>query len=111
MPDRRDLVARLADACLHGDVAALEAVLTTDAVAVCDGIGLLPVRGAADVARLLTRLTGGGADLTSESVNGTPGLALRRAGRVVAVAAVQPAGDRIATVWIVLNPAKLSGWN
>nr|BFE74001.1 hypothetical protein GCM10020092_073020 [Actinoplanes digitatis] len=107
-----------AEACRRGDVAALRAALAADAVAECDGGGVVPaavdpVRGAGDVARLVAVLlhTRPDTELTVESVNGRAGLALRRDGRAVAVVAVEVAGGRVAVLWVVLNPAKLSGWH
>ena len=112
MPD--DVVGRLAAACHTGDVSAIEALLDPEAVAVCDGGGRVPapigpVRGADDVARLLHTLLAGRA-LTVASVNGSPGLVIRQAGRAVAVIAVSGDEDRATALWIVLNPAKLRGW-
>jgi hypothetical protein len=113
MPDARDVVIRrLAVACRTGGVAAL---LTPDAFAVCDGGGhvaapVLPLRGAVEVAWLLQALLPGN-DLTVESVNGQPGLVLRRAGRAVAVIAVTCDRDLVTSLWVVLNPVKLRTWH
>ncbi|GIF62112.1 hypothetical protein Ais01nite_01470 [Asanoa ishikariensis] len=119
MLDRHDdVVRRLATACAQGDVAALRAALATDVVAVCDGGGLVPaalgpIYGADDVAELLSVLLCGrpATELTVEAVNGRAGLALRDAGRALAVVAVKVAELRVAYVWIVLSPAKLRGWH
>jgi RNA polymerase sigma-70 factor (ECF subfamily) len=120
MLDRHDeLVRRLVGACRESDVAALHGALAADAVAVCDGGGLVPaeprpVRGAAAVARLLVALLcdrADAAELTIESVNGRAGVALRRDGRAIAVVAVRVAGTGIAFLWIVLSPAKLRRWH
>jgi len=118
MPGRPDdVVRRFATACRRADVAAIRAVLAADAFAVCDGggvvpAGLGPVHGAEDVAALAAVLLGGQPDgeLTIEAVNGHAGLALRRAGRAVAVAALRTADGKVTAVWIVLNPAKLRAW-
>ena len=115
-PAHDDVVRRLAAACHTGDVTAIEAVLDPDAVAVCDSGGrvpapIRPVRGAAEVARLLGVLLLPGADLTVESVNGHAGLVLRQTTRAIAVIAVSYDEERAAALWIVLNPAKLSGWH
>nr|BFE55485.1 hypothetical protein GCM10020063_000110 [Dactylosporangium thailandense] len=67
------------------------------------------MHGAARVAWLLRALLAGN-DLTIESVDGSAGLAIRRAGTAVAVIAVSRHEDRATTLWIVLNPAKLRGW-
>ncbi|MFF5232292.1 siderophore-interacting protein [Dactylosporangium sp. NPDC000521] len=90
-------------------------MLDPDVVAVCDSGGrvpapIYPVHGAAEVAWLLCALLPG-ADLTIESVNGRAGLAIRRAGAAVAVIAVSCDEGRAATIWVVLNPAKLRGWH
>jgi RNA polymerase sigma-70 factor (ECF subfamily) len=120
MPDLHDdVVWRLVEACRCGDLDAFRAALTPDAVAVCDGGGVVPaalgpVRGADDVADLATALLRcgqPGAELTVEAVNGRPGLALRRAGQAIAVVAVTVDGTEAAALWIVLNPAKLRGWH
>ena len=119
MPDRHDddVVRRFAEACRAPDIAVVSALLDPGAVAVCDGGGAVPApaltHGAEDVARLVTVLLGGReeTELTLESVNGRTGLALRRAGRADAVASVVVADAKVAVVWIVLNPAKLSGWH
>ncbi|HEV7711778.1 MAG TPA: siderophore-interacting protein [Asanoa sp.] len=119
MLDRHENAVRgLADACRLGDPAALRTALETDAVAVCDGGGSVPgppgsIHGAADVADLVADLLCGrpGTELTIEAVNGRAGLALRRGGQALAVIAVKSAGARVAALWIVLNPAKLTGWH
>ncbi len=119
MRDRHDdAVRRLAEACRRGDVAALRAVLAPGVVAVCDGGGTVPaptvpVDGAEDVAGVVVaRLCGRpGIELTVEPVNGRGGLVLRRAGRAVAVVGVGSSGAGVVVLWIVLNPAKLRGWN
>jgi hypothetical protein len=113
MPDAPDdVVHRLAQACRTGDVVAH---LSPDAVAVCDGGGhvpapVLPLHGAAEVAWLLQALLPGN-DLTVESVNGHPGLVLRRAGRAVVVIAVTCDRNLVTGLWVVLNPAKLRAWH
>jgi hypothetical protein len=115
-------VDRLADACRSADAGSLRAVLAPECAAICDG-GVLPaVHGAGDVAELLLALCAGlpgrekaarrpGEELTIESVNGRPGLALRRSGTAVAVLAATVEEERITALWIVLNPAKLTGWH
>lgn len=118
MPGRRDdFVRRFADACRHGDFDELRAALAADATAVCDGGGAVPaigtVHGAEDVAQLAAALLCGrpGAELTIGAVNGRAGLALRGAGRAIAVVAVETADTGITVLWIVLNPAKLLRWH
>jgi hypothetical protein len=119
MLDRHDdIVRRFAEVCQLGDVAALRAALEPDAIAVCDGGGLVPaalgpVHGAEDVAQLVAVLLCGQPDteLTVEAVNGRAGLALRRGGQAIAVVAVKEVDASVAVLWIVLNPAKLRGWH
>jgi hypothetical protein len=119
MLDRLDDVVRgFAEACRQGDIAALRAAMAADAVAVCDGGGLVPAatgsaHGAEDAALLAAIVLCGrpGTELTVESVNGSAGLALRQDGRAVAVVGVQTAGTEVTALWIVLNPAKLHRWH
>ncbi|BCJ47515.1 hypothetical protein GCM10010168_18730 [Actinoplanes ianthinogenes] len=114
-----ETMLRLAGACVAGDLGTVEALLAADAVAVCDGGGLVPaatgpVRGAGEVALLLIGVLGRpGTDLSVEDVNGRPGLVLRRRdGTAVAVVAAARCGaTRLTTLWMVLNPAKLHGWH
>lgn len=114
---RENVVRGLAEACRSGDGATLRAVLTTDVLAICDGGGevrspIVPVHGAADVCRLLFALARRpGTEITLESVNGSTGLALRRDGRAMGVIAVHTTDTHAAVLWIVLNPAKLHGWD
>ncbi|MEU4476292.1 hypothetical protein [Micromonospora sp. NPDC023888] len=68
------------------------------------------MHGAAEVVRLLRALLPG-TDLTVESVNGHAGLVIRQTGRAVAVIAVSCDEARAATLWIMLNPAKLRDWH
>lgn len=120
MPDQHDdVVHRFTDACRTRDDAALRATLDADATAVCDTGEILPqtaagpFQGADIVAQLITSLLDGqpGAELTVEAVNGRAGLALRRAGRAVAVVGVTAIEGKILILWIVLNPAKLHRWH
>jgi hypothetical protein len=113
-----DVVRRFAEACRTGDIAALWGTLDADAVAMCDGGGMVPaapglVQGAQDVADTVAVLLCGqpGAELTIESVNGRAGLAVRRAGQAFAVVGIGTADSKVSTLWIVLNPAKLAGWH
>jgi hypothetical protein len=119
MLDRHDnVVRRFAEACQSGDIAALRDALDADAIAVCDGGGVVaaplgPVHGAQEVVKLVAALLFGqpDAELTIEAVNGRTGLALRRAGHAVAVVGVGATASKVTAVWMVLNPAKLGGWH
>jgi RNA polymerase sigma-70 factor (ECF subfamily) len=68
------------------------------------------IRGAEQVANCVVELAGPDVVLTVEAVNGRPGVVLRTGGRVVAVLSPDVAGQKISTVWIVLNPDKLRHW-
>ncbi|GID30681.1 siderophore-interacting protein [Paractinoplanes brasiliensis] len=109
-------VRRLARACSRSDVTAVEACLAADVIAVCDGGGVVdvpaaPVRGAGEVAALLSGLLGRGS-LTVESVNGEPGVVVRSYGRTAfAVVAADCSPTGITALWLVLNPAKLTRWH
>jgi len=119
MLDRHDdVVRRFAEACASGDIAALDAVLEADVVAVCDAGGQLPaavrpLHGAGAVSRLVLALLSGQSetDVAVEAVNGRTGLALRRGGQAVAVIVISVAAEQVAALWIVINPDKLRGWH
>ncbi|WP_246606910.1 siderophore-interacting protein [Paractinoplanes toevensis] len=98
------------EACRASDLAAIRAALAAEVIAVCDGRGV--VHGAGPVSGLVAELLCGqpGTSLTVESVNGSDGLALWRAGQALVVVAVDVAAARITALWIVLSPAKLRGW-
>jgi hypothetical protein len=118
-PDVVDpLVCRFALACTTGDVRALRATLTDDVVLITDTGGNLrtsphPLRGAEVVAPYLTTLLARrpGTQLTTETVNGRPGLVLRHTTRAIAVIALTTTSTRITTVYLVLNPRKLTPWH
>ncbi len=97
------MVREFAAACARGDVSAAERLLHPDAAAVCDGFPIPVGSGAAEVARLAVLLLSGqpGTALTVGSVNGEPGMVLRRGGRAVT----------IAVLWFVLAPEKSTSWN
>ncbi|MFI1097582.1 RNA polymerase sigma factor SigJ [Streptomyces sp. NPDC020917] len=99
------------------DIAALVDLLAPDATATGDGGGLVtavlrPVEGAAAIARFYLERPGPAAGLAFVecTVNGQPGLAVRRGGVTVSVMAFAVAGDRIQHIWAVLNPDKLRPW-
>ena len=119
----RPLVDRFLMALAGGDVAAVTALLTDDAVLVSDGGGVVsaarrPVAGADRVARFLCGLaarytTGLAVDV--EQVNGALAVVARREGQVVQVVTFDVAFDaafhavdaRVRSIQIVSNPAKL----
>ncbi|TDD30023.1 hypothetical protein E1218_02545 [Kribbella turkmenica] len=112
------LVHRFALACTLGDVPGLRATLAGDVTLITDTGGHLrttphPMQGADQVAThaatLLTRHPG--THLSTEPVNGHPGLILRQAARAVAVITLTTTPTEIETIYIVLNPSKLTPWH
>jgi hypothetical protein len=118
-PDVVDpLVGRFALACTTGDVPALRATLADDVILITDTGGNLrtsphPLQGADVVAPYLTTLLARrpGTHLTTETVNGHPGLVLRHTTQAIAVIALTTTSTRISTVYLVLNPRKLTPWH
>ncbi|MEO3873634.1 RNA polymerase sigma factor SigJ [Nonomuraea sp. B12E4] len=114
----RRIVRGFLAATLNGDVAALERLLADDVVAWADSGGTMtsarrPVRGRSTVARYLRGLSlrpeVAGLVLEVTEVNGETGVYVRgQAGTLVAVLAMEIAGDRVAAVRTVTNPAKLA---
>lgn len=108
------VVHRFAGAC--DDLNALEDLLAADAIVVSDGGGkvrtpVVPVHGATEAAHFVSALLCGQRNLAIEAVNGRPGLVLRREGQALAVISVTVDRDRVAAVWITLNPDKLRNWH
>jgi RNA polymerase sigma-70 factor (TIGR02957 family) len=95
-----------------GDLQQLLDVLAPDVVLLADGGGvvqaaLVPVVGADEVAAVLGRIAAV-ASLHPAPVNGYPALIVRINGEVDTVVAVRVAGGRIAGLYAVRNPEKLS---
>lgn len=112
---REALLARFLDAVGAGDVDALVGLLAADAISYADGGGKAPatprpIHGAAKVARLWAKLgtERGPYALRPVDVNGQPGVVGLQEGRVVTVLTLDVAGDRVQTVWAVVNPDKLT---
>ncbi|WP_318200030.1 RNA polymerase sigma-70 factor [Streptomyces sp. SCL15-4] len=97
-----------------GDLQGLLDILAPDVVFLGDGGGVAqaapePVVGAGRVARLAARLRRfGAAALRPARVNGCPALVLRLDGRVDTVIALHVADGRVAGLYAVRNPEKLS---
>jgi RNA polymerase sigma-70 factor (ECF subfamily) len=111
------LVAAFADAYRVADRTRLALLLAPDVRVVVDSGGIAGrAHGAAigvTAALTLLTVTLGAPDgllLEAASVNGRPGLRASRAGRVVAVIAVD-GGTSVDRVWLVTNPAKLRHWS
>ncbi|AMV27176.1 ECF RNA polymerase sigma factor SigJ [Gemmata sp. SH-PL17] len=118
-PERvSELADRFFTACRSGDVGAIESMLTSDATLFSDGGGKThaaprPVIGTRRIANLLAvvfrklRQLG---DLAPATVNGAPGMVFTIAGRPVEVLTFAAREDRVDTLFVVLNPDKLSRW-
>ena len=109
-------VDELVDLLARRDATALTAVLDPDVVLVSDGGGrvvtpLRPVRGADEVARLVSALVTADSVLTVEPVNGRPGLVVRVGGRARGVIALTLGSSGVTAIWLVLNPDKLVRWH
>ena len=109
------LTDRFVEACAGGDVNALLAVLTEDAVLVSDGGGNAraakkPIAGRDRVARFLLGITAqapAGFTVDVVSINGGAGVLLRVDGNPYVVVTVEGDGNAIRTVHIIANPDKL----
>ena len=113
---RRDLLDRFTAAMRARDEDTLLRLFTPDATWTADGGGVVfaaprPLVGVDRVVRLVLGLQRvyerHGAALEPAWVNGEPGLVLRADGRLAATFAIETEADRIAAVYVVLNPAKL----
>lgn len=101
----------------RGEPAALAAVLDRRVEMLIDGGGVVPAdpgpfRGPHDVAvKICDVLRNDPATITEREVNGQPGLALVRRGRVTAVVCVSVHHRHVTDLWVQLNPEKLRHWN
>ncbi|MEU9474530.1 RNA polymerase sigma factor SigJ [Streptomyces sp. NPDC048191] len=115
--EHRRLVEAFVAAARHGDVAALESVLSADAVAYADGNGMrgvarLAVVGAGRVARVsaFARRFFPGAEYGVVEANGRPGIRLVQDGVTVALVGVTAGPDGIDGLYWVLAPEKLRAY-
>jgi RNA polymerase sigma-70 factor (ECF subfamily) len=116
--ERRTLADRFLAAAREGDLDGLVAVLAPDAVLIGDGGGVArsiphPMRGAAAIARALVSFYGQvdalGVTLEPVWVNGHPGFrSLDPQGRIVNVVGLDVVDGRVASIYSMLNPGKLS---
>lgn len=111
------MLAAFMAACATGDLAGLERLLAADVVVISDGGGVVtaarkPVTGAPRCARMLVKLAAkGAAGLVPvlAILNGQPALLGRAAdGTIDTCITLTLAGDRIAAVYLLRNPAKLA---
>jgi RNA polymerase sigma-70 factor (ECF subfamily) len=112
---------RLADAfraaAESGDAAALMRLLASDATLYTDGGGkraaaLNPIRGADKILRFFAGIARKNSALASSryrpaTINGMAGFVLEEADGSVGTIAIEPAGGKIAAIYIVRNPDKL----
>jgi RNA polymerase sigma-70 factor (ECF subfamily) len=109
------MLRRFTAALAARDEQALLAIFTPDSVWTADGGGRTaaaraPIVGGPQIVRLVIGLTRTLKDFTMRVglVNGEPGLHVHVAGRLAAAMAVDLDGDRIAAVYAVVNPDKLT---
>jgi RNA polymerase sigma-70 factor (TIGR02957 family) len=110
--ETREALAALSHAVETGDPRRLLDVLAPDVVFLGDGGGVVaaaraPIVGAERVAHVLGRIPAT-ASLEPAQVNGHPALLVRIGGKVDSVVTVQIADGRIAGLYAVRNPEKLS---
>ncbi|MEV5719480.1 RNA polymerase sigma factor SigJ [Amycolatopsis mediterranei] len=110
------LVRDFKEAWAAGDIGTLIGLLDPAATLTADGGGrvraaIAPIEGGELVARYVAELAAfGGLTLEERTVNGRPGLVLRRGDELAAVYAFAVAEDRITHIWAVRNPDKLGPW-
>lgn len=103
------------EACRKGDADALFGLLKRDAILYSDGGGKVraainPIYGAERIIRLVLGLRKKGIGEVHGfpvEVNGTPGVAMTLDGRPYLIHAIDVEGDRIRTVYYVMNPEKI----
>ncbi|WP_242884197.1 RNA polymerase sigma factor SigJ [Actinomadura litoris] len=115
--EHRRLLEAFVAAAQRGDVAALESMLTADAVSHADGDGVkgaarTPVAGAERVAVLCSALPRFWPDADAEAVevNGAPGVLLSRDGTDLLLVTSSVSDEGIYELLWVMNPAKLAAF-
>jgi len=117
--EHRALVERFAAATASGEIGRIVALLSDDALLVADGGGVVrtvlqPLHGAQRIARFFHAIArqvethAARLDYLPVLVNGEWGLLRFFNGALHSVIAIETSGDRIASVSIVANPAKLA---
>ena len=110
------IVTRFINALAHGDEKELLGIIAQDAVLVGDGGGkapsiLNPVYGADRIVRFfmgVQRKNGRVFEMRPAIINSSPGLLTFRDGQLASVVSVSIEGDRIAAIYSVNNPDKIS---
>ena len=116
---RDRLLAGITAAAQSGDLAALEALLASDVVSLSDGGGIVsaarkPVVGRSNVARLVIGLLEKYSEGTSwlfTEVNGEPTILVVRDGLPLVVWQFDVGPEGVRTMFAVLNPEKLHGFD
>jgi RNA polymerase sigma-70 factor, ECF subfamily len=116
--ERRALASRFLAAAREGDLQGLVSLLAPDAVLIGDGGGVArsiphPMHGAAAIAKAIVGFYGQvdalGVTLEPAWVNGQPGFrTVDPEGRLVNVVGLDVVEGRVASIYSMLNPAKLS---
>ncbi len=113
-----DVVSDFRKAWAAKDIDAIVGLLDPDAIALADGGGrvsasLLPIEGAEQIARYYVDIVDRVPDdmtILERTVNGQPGLVMRRDGVAVTVFAFDLEGGVIKHIWAIRNPDKLRPW-
>jgi RNA polymerase sigma-70 factor (ECF subfamily) len=113
-----DLAGRFFAACRAGDIHSIESLLSEEAIYYSDGGGNAPAApkpllGRQRIANLLSvvfRKRQRSCVLTSNTVNGQPGIVFTQAGKAIHVLTFAAEEGRVSRVYSVLNPDKLHRW-
>jgi RNA polymerase sigma-70 factor (ECF subfamily) len=111
----QQLLGEFVRACGEGDATTLVGLLRDDAILYSDGGGktqaaLHPIYGADRIIRFLlglNRKLPGKLGGYAAQINGEPGAVVTLNGQLHSVVTVEPDGDRIRSVYFILNPDKL----
>ena len=114
-PERHRLLHRFLDACQHGDMDGLLALLAPDATLYSDGGGkvtaaLKPIYGADKIARFflgIARKAPPGVTFSFTEINGEPGVATFLNGALFNVITLHAEAHHIRELYIIMNPDKL----
>lgn len=115
LAQRADTIEALAIAAADQDVDGVVSLLHPAVVTVVDSGGYveapptaLPGPDAAADAVLRSAVSG---DVTTASVNSSPGLVIRHRGRITTVICARTDAGRIVALWVIRNPEKLRRWD
>src|SRR5690606_9989470 len=113
---QRAIVERLISALSSSFSDEHDRLINPNAVLTIDGgthasVVPTPVRGRTEVIDGLRSLMAEETTAALAAINGTYGITLTRAGRVVGVITAEMASGALSTIWAVCNPEKLHHWN